>query len=105
MADAKVDSTCMTSRLATLRFELARLKRVRAALRAVAAWSALGTTILLALGAVFVLDVVFHLAVPQRVVVLLLASAVVAWAFWRFTRPYLRRPESEIEMALFVERQ
>ena len=36
---------------------------------------------------------------------MLLAGAGVGWAFWRFTRPLMGQSESELDMALLVERQ
>src|SRR5688572_10674938 len=105
MAFAKDDPPLMTSRLATLRSQLASLRRARAGVRAATAWSALGTAALWALAAMFALDVAFELPIPQRLVVILLAGAGIAWAYWRFTRPLLGRRESEIDMALLVERQ
>ena len=95
----------MTSRLATLRSQLASLRRARSGVRGATAWSAVGVAALWALAALFLLDVTFELPVPQRVVVMLLAAAGVGWAFWRFTRPLMGASESEIDMALLVERQ
>ncbi|HEX5106498.1 MAG TPA: hypothetical protein VFV87_21915 [Pirellulaceae bacterium] len=95
----------MTSRLATLRSQLAGLRRARASARAATAWSALGVAILWALAGLFLLDVIFELPVFQRLVLMVLVAGGVAWAFWRFTRPLLGWKESEIEMALLVERQ
>lgn len=95
----------MTSRLATLRSQLASLRRARAGVRGATAWSALGTALLGALAVLFLLDVTFELPVPQRLVIMLLAAGGVAWAFWRFTKPLLGRSESDIDMALLVERQ
>jgi len=95
----------MSNRLATLRAQLAGLRRARSGVRAAVAWSALGIAVLSALAVVFALDLIFELAVPQRIVVLIIAAAAVAWAFWRFTRPLLGVHEGEIEMALLVERQ
>lgn len=74
-------------------------------MRALAAWSALASSVVIALLGIFVLDLFFDLAVPQRVVVLLLAAATIGWAYCRFTRPLLGRHESEIDVALVVERQ
>ncbi|HZN33137.1 MAG TPA: hypothetical protein VFB80_04935, partial [Pirellulaceae bacterium] len=93
------------TKLATLRAQLATLRRARAGVRGAVAWSALAIAILAALAAVLALDLIFELAVPQRIVVLLLAAGAVAWAFWRYTRPHLGVTEDETEMALLVERQ
>ena len=95
----------MTSRLATLRSQLAGLRRARAGVRAATAWSALGIAAIVALAAVFVLDVLFELPVPQRLIVMAVAAALVGWAFWQFTRPLLGTRETDIDMALLVERQ
>jgi hypothetical protein len=95
----------MTSRLATLRSQLASLRRARSTVRATTAWSAFATAVLWALAGVFALDVLFELAVPQRFIVMLLAAGAAGWAFWRFTRPLLGMRESEIDIALLVERQ
>ncbi len=93
------------TKLATLRSQLGGLRRARAAVRSATAWSSLVTAVLWALAGVFVLDVLFELDVVPRLVVLLLAAGAVVWAFYRYTRPLLGQRESEIDMALFVERQ
>jgi hypothetical protein len=95
----------MTSRLAIFRVRLNGLRTARAVYRAVAAWSALGASIIVSLLVVFALDFTFGLSVIERMVVLTLAIAAIGWAFWRFTRPLIGRGESELEMALLVERQ
>jgi hypothetical protein len=93
------------SRLATLRSQLAGLRQARAAVRAATAWSSFVTAVLWALAGVLVLDLVFELAILPRLVAMLLGAAAVAWAFVRYTRPLLGQAESEIDMALLVERQ
>lgn len=93
------------TKLATLRSQLGGLRRARSAVRSATAWSSLVTAVLWALAGVFLLDVLFELEVVPRLVVLLLAAGAVVWAFWRYTRPLLGQSESEIDMALLVERQ
>jgi hypothetical protein len=93
------------TKLATLRSQLAGLRQARSAVRGATAWSSLATALLWALAGIFLLDLLFELEVPQRVVVICLAAAGVIWAGWRFTRPLLGVSESEIDMALLVERQ
>jgi hypothetical protein len=93
------------SRLATLRSQLAGLRQARSAVRAATAWSSFVTAVLWALAGLLVLDLVFELAILPRLVVMLLAAGGVAWAFLRYTRPLLGQSESEIDMALLVERQ
>jgi hypothetical protein len=93
------------TKLGTLRSQLAGLRRARSAVRSATAWSSLVTAVLWALAGVLALDVLFELELLPRLVVLLLAAGAVVWAFIRFTRPLLGRRESEIDMALLVERQ
>lgn len=95
----------MTSRLAIFRARLNGLRTARAVYRTVAAWSALGASIIISLLVVFVLDFTFGLSVTERLVVLALAIGAIGWAYWRFTKPLIGRGESELEMALLVERQ
>src|SRR5215471_15523974 len=95
----------MTSRLAIFRARLNGLRAARAVYRTLAAWSALGASMIISLLAVFLLDFTVGLSVIERLVVLALAIAGVGWAFWRFTRPLIGHGESEFEMALLVERQ
>src|SRR4051812_44259242 len=105
MARAKGRAPAMSSRLAILRSQLTRLRRTRATFRAISAWSALGSGVLLALLGCLALDYVFHLAVGERVVVMALAAGVVAWTFLRFTAPLLGQRESEVALAAFIERE
>src|SRR5687768_2627567 len=93
------------TKLATRRSQLTGLRQARSAVRAATAWSSFATAVLWALAGVLVLDLVFELELLPRLVVMLLAAGAVAWAFVRFTRPLLGGRESEIDMALLVERQ
>ncbi len=95
----------MSNRLTEFRARLNGLRRARAAYRAMAAASAFIASVIIALLGVFVLDFMFNLSIVERIVVLTLAAAAVAWAFWRFTWPLLGRGESEMGMALLVERE
>jgi hypothetical protein len=93
------------TRLGTLRSQLAALRRARAAVRAATAWSSLATAILWALAGVLAVDLLFELAILPRLVLMLLAAGGVVWAYWRFTRPLAGQTETEVDMALLVERQ
>lgn len=93
------------TRLTTLRSQLTSLRRARSIVRTLTAVSAAGIALLWALAAIFLIDVTFELAVPQRVVVLLLAFGAVAWAVWRYTLPLLGVRETIEDVALMVERQ
>ena len=74
-------------------------------MRSATAWSSVLTAIIWGLATIFLLDFLFELAIPQRVIVMLLAGAAVGWAGWIFTRPLLGVRETDIDMALMVERQ
>lgn len=100
-----VNEITKVSKLSTLRSQLTSLRRARAGVRWATAWSSVLTAITWGLATVFLLDFLFELAIPQRMIVILLAAAAVAWAGWTFTRPLLGIRESDIDMALMVERQ
>ena len=55
--------------------------------------------------AFFALDVLFQMTVAQRAIVWLVVAAGTIWAFRRYTRPFLGVRETELDMALLVERQ
>ena len=93
------------SNLTPLRRQLASLKRKRSSARMLSALAAVVAAILLALLLLFVLDVVFHLAVVQRLLVMALLLAGVMWAWRTYSSPELQVRESSTDMALMVERQ
>lgn len=95
----------MISKLSTLRSQLGALRRSRQMFRWGTGWSAALTALLLILGGIFVLDVIFELQVLQRAVVIVVGLGILAWAISKFTSPFLGQRESEIDMALMVERQ
>ena len=97
----------MTTRLHTLRSQLTGLRQARANARQLTAWTAVGTAVLWALLVVFLVDFLLQreVAAPQRAILLLIAAAAVAWAFYKYARPLLAIRESEVDMALLVERQ
>lgn len=71
------------------------------------AWAAVGTAVLWALIGVFLVDFFLQreVAAPQRAILLLIAAAAVAWAWYKYARPLLSVRENEVDMALLVERQ
>lgn len=93
------------SKLAPLHNQLSALKHTRATVRLVTAFAALATAILWALIGIFVLDVWFELPLLPRVIVMIIGALVSFWAFVRYTQPMLGIVESEMDMALMVERQ
>src|SRR4051794_39396715 len=103
MAHSEIDTFAMTSRLSLLRSRLVRLGRMRAMLRAVAACSAVGASVVLVGLALFAIDFWFRLAVGERLAVLLVGAGIIGWSYWRFARPFLGSKESLTQTALFVE--
>jgi len=93
------------SRLRTLRWQLATLRRWRKWARWTTAWTAAVYVLLWVLAALFLIDVVFELPVDQRVVLVLLGGGVFVWAAAKLAYPFLGIEESIEEMALLVESQ
>ncbi|QDU27928.1 hypothetical protein ETAA8_30190 [Anatilimnocola aggregata] len=93
------------TRLSTLRTQLSSLRRARSLVRVATAGAALVIAALWALVAVLVLDLLFELPAPQRLVVMAIAIGAVVWAAIKFTWPLLQQHESVEDMALLVERQ
>lgn len=97
--------TSHTSQLAALRRNLAALGSARRRLRGATAWSAVATSVVGCVLAFWALDVLFEMSVAQRLIMLLLSAGAVTWIFRRLAAPLLGIQESEIELALQVERQ
>jgi hypothetical protein len=93
------------SRLSTLRTQLSLLRQARWFVRLSVAVSAFLIAALWALVGILVLDLLFELPPPQRVVVMAIAAGLVIWAGVRFTWPMLQVHETVEDMALLVERQ
>ncbi|MFM9069192.1 MAG: hypothetical protein ACKOUR_17960 [Planctomycetota bacterium] len=97
--------TTHATKLELLRRRLADLRRARQTVRWGAAYSASLVAVLLLLGGLWALDVMFELSVLQRAVMMALAAAGAMWSFIQYTRPLLGVQESEVDLALQVERQ
>jgi hypothetical protein len=69
------------------------------------AYSALTVAVLWALLATLSADWLLDMNYAQRLVTLLCGAGLVAWAFYRFVRPWLGWHESLIDMALLAQRQ
>lgn len=97
----------IATRLDVLRSQLAGLRMARAGVRQLTAWSAVASAIILSLLGVFLIDWFFQreMQVPQRVVLLAIAIAAVVWAYRKFAEPLLAVTETDVDMALMVERQ
>ena len=98
------------SKLRTLRSQLASLRAQRASMRLGTGYSALVIAVLWILLAIFAIDFGFHyLGYPldalQRTVLIALGIAGLVWAAMKYTAPFLGHHETDIDMALLVERQ
>lgn len=90
--------------LESLRNRLSELRRRRQLVRWGNAYAALAVAVLWTLAAAFAVDWLFEMTRPQRLLTLAVCAAAVAWAVRRFTLPWLGIQESEIDVALQVER-
>src|SRR5687767_14872170 len=92
------------SKLATVRTNLAALRRWRWRARC---WTGVGGFITAAVGilaVVFALDYAFQPGVPVRVGILIAGLGGLCLAWRALARPWLGRRETELEMALLVQR-
>src|SRR5262245_52309171 len=95
----------MPSKIAPLHAHLAALRRERWLLRVVRGGLALGALLLLALSVDFLLDWLCLFNRAQRAFVLVALGGLAVWGFRRFVWPALVASESDIDLALLVERQ
>ena len=93
------------TKLKALRRHIRSLRRRRRRVRRATAWSAVLIALLWSLGAIFAVDVFFELDVIQRVLVMVAGAGVTFWAFARFAVPFLGVRETEMQLALQVEKQ
>ncbi len=93
------------TKLLDLRRRLARLRRRRLWIRRATAYSTLALAVLCIAGVAFAVDWIWELDVWQRGLMLLGAAAAVVWAAWRWVFPWLGWHETDLDMALLVERQ
>src|SRR5262249_51046657 len=88
-----------------IRSRLGVLRRRRQMVRWGIALTALALALLLTLVAAFALDWFFDMTRLQRVITLALGIGILVWVYRRFARPWFTIQESDIDMALLVERQ
>ncbi len=93
------------SPLVRLRSQLAALRRRRRSIRVAAALFALVVGVLWTLAVLFVLDWLFAMNRLQRGVAIVAGIGAIIWAYRRYTGPLLAKSESEIDVALLVEKQ
>lgn len=95
----------MLTKLNTLRTQLAELRRRRWSVRMATAWGAFALAMLWALSVAFVIDWSLEMSRAQRVVSLVICGGAMAWAFRRYTKPLLGYDETDLDLALVVERR
>jgi len=104
MAGEEVGQFAVT-RLSKLRQRLKRLRQRRRRVRWGTGYSALALALLWVLVAAFLADWFLELNRPQRLVAMAMSAAAFYWAFRRYTRPWLEQRETELDVALLVQRQ
>ena len=93
------------TKLLDLRKRLARLRRRRLWTARATAYSALLLAMLCTAGVAFAIDWIWELDVWQRGLMLVVAAAAIVWATWRWVLPWLGWQETDLDMALLLERQ
>jgi hypothetical protein len=92
------------TRLIDLRRRLAALRRRRQRIRVGTGIAGLLAAALIILATVFLLDWLFEMSRMQRVVLLALSVGSVLWAVRRYLLPWVGHRETDLQMALLVER-
>lgn len=95
----------MVTRLAPLNSRLSALRRQRWLMRVVRGVMELALLLLAAIAVDFLLDWMFSFSRPQRGFLLLLLAALAVWGLRRFVWPGLVARETNIDLALLVERE
>ncbi|HEX3997629.1 MAG TPA: hypothetical protein VHX65_03665 [Pirellulales bacterium] len=93
------------SQLATLREQLGSLRRRRQGIRLGTALVALVVALLWTLAVIFLLDWQLSMSRPQRLLAILFGAGVMIWAYLKYAQPFLGTRETELDVALMVERQ
>jgi hypothetical protein len=93
------------TKLQPLKSRLSALRHRRWLLRMGTALAGALVAVLWTLSALGVIDWLVEPDRLLRVVLLAIAAGIIVWAWKRFSRPFLGQHESELEMALLVERQ
>jgi hypothetical protein len=95
----------MTSKLAHLRSQLRLLRWGRRFYRWGAASSAFLAAVLAVVLTLFVIDVMFEAGIGPRLFLLAVTTIALGAAYWRLAKPWLFVRESDLDMALLVERR
>ena len=92
-------------RLAELRGRIVGVRRRRQLVRAAAGLSRFGIALVVTLAVVFLVDWMFSPGRLARGLLLLVALAVLMRTYWRRVRPWLEVKESDVDIALAVEKK
>ncbi|MGO8748601.1 MAG: DUF4175 family protein [Thermoguttaceae bacterium] len=95
----------MGTKLSLLHGRLKTIRRQRRRARLTVGWAGLVTAAGWILFGVFLADFYFRMERPERAVLMLIAAAGLVWAYRRWMAPWLGKSETELDMALLVERQ
>src|SRR5262249_7559830 len=95
----------MSSKIAPLHAHLAALRRQRWGLRVVRGAMLLGVVLLVALAVDFLFDWLLTLSRAQRGVLLAVLWGLALWGLRRFVWPAIVARETDVDLALLVERQ
>jgi hypothetical protein len=93
------------TKLSTLRSHIRSLRNRRATARSATAWSAVLLALLWSLLVIFAIDWALSATVLQRVILIAVALGVVAWVYRRKAYPWLSIKETELDVALLVEKK
>ncbi len=95
----------MIQRLAKLHSRLRSLRRRRRLVRWSTGYLALVVAFSWVLMALFLADWLLRMDRPQRLLGMAICAGALVWAFRRYTLPWLGQSETELDMALMVEKQ
>ena len=93
------------TQLTPLRDQLTTLRRRRHGVRLGTAWVAVAVAVLWTLAVIFLIDWQLSMSRVQRIVAIAAGLAAIAWAYRRYAAPLLAQRETDLDMALMVERQ
>ena len=92
-------------RLASLRERIDTVRRARAATRRTAALATLAIAVLAVAAGLFLVDWLLALPRSARGALLVAAAAALAWCYVTYVRPWLVVRESDLDLAILVEKQ
>lgn len=94
-----------TTRLKPLRRQISHLRAQRQQARWLTGYAAVFLAVAWVLAAIFLLDWLFEMGRIERVLAIAVGVGAIAWAIGRFTLPWLGQSESDLDVALLVEKK